>query len=270
MGQQRFQRNNGNARPCPGQDAAAAAEQQDGAHNGHRQDHGRHMRFQKKQAQYRDHPEHRPDQLPPDPYINPFPHAQFFAGLPPEPRCVRCQVRCEQDHLKLCQFRSLQRQERQRDPALTAVDGRHGQGNHQQCQYDEITWPHQLAQEPVVHIAHNEHRHNANQQKDRLLAGKIKTAAFAQIARGIAGTEQHHDAEHQDHAQREQPVDEQRRPRPRVLLKDCHRRLLFFAVGCHRRATPLSPKNQFSAPGAWRAAARTRSIRRWYKKYSLR
>ncbi len=55
----------------PGDDAAAAAQQQDGAHDGRRQDDARHMRLQHQQAHHRDEGQQRDDQFPHDTLIEP-------------------------------------------------------------------------------------------------------------------------------------------------------------------------------------------------------
>ena len=64
--QHRFQQQHtgGSAHPCD--DAAVAAQQQDGAADGRRQDDARHMRLQHQQAHHRDKGQQRDDQLPHD------------------------------------------------------------------------------------------------------------------------------------------------------------------------------------------------------------
>ena len=97
-------------RPCD--DAAAAAQHEDGAHDGRRQDDARHMRLQHQQAHHRDEGQQRDDQLPHDALVEPFPHRDpagrggvelFQMGR------FRGQMGREQDHLELGDLRHLNR-----------------------------------------------------------------------------------------------------------------------------------------------------------------
>ena len=104
MPQQRLQQACAKAGTRPCDDAAAAAQHEDGAHDGRRQDDARHMRLQHQQAHHRDEGQQRDDQLPHDALVEPFPHRDpagrggvelFQMGR------FRGQMGREQDHLEL-------------------------------------------------------------------------------------------------------------------------------------------------------------------------
>ena len=72
-------------------------------------------------------------------------------------RCLGCKMGTEQDHLKLCHLRGLQRKACKTDPAAAAVQGCHSQGDGQHGQHDDVPRHHHLAQKTVIHIAYQEH-----------------------------------------------------------------------------------------------------------------
>ena len=100
-------------------------------------------------------------------------------------RCLGREAGAQQDHLKFCHLRGLQREPAKADPAAAPVQRGHGQGDRQHGQHDEVPRHHHLAQEAVVHIAHGKHAAQTNEHAQRLLLDVMEAVAHAQITGGV-------------------------------------------------------------------------------------
>ena len=219
--QQCLQQKNAGSRPRPGDDAAVSAQQQDGAHDGRSQHDAGHVGLQHQQRQHQQQGQQRNDELPHQALVEPDAgrHPAVGAGVQLfQPGGLGGQMGREQDHLKLGDLRYLHRKAAERDPAAAAVERRAEQHQHQQYQTEQIPRPDQLAQKTVVDIGKQGHGHNAKPQTEHLAADKVQAVAKAEVACGVAGTEQHHQPEDHDDAQRRHPVDEERWPGAGVAL----------------------------------------------------
>lgn len=236
MPQQRLQQACAEAGTRPCDDAAAAAQHEDGAHDGRRQDDARHMRLQHQQAHHRDEGQQWDDQLPHDALVEPFPHRDpagrggvelFQMGR------FRGQMGREQDHLELGDLRHLNRDTGHTQPAAAAVQGRTEEHRDEHEDADKIARPDQPAQEAVVDAGEEQHRPQPQPQTEHLGLNVVEAVPHPQIARGVAGAEQHDQPEHNDDRQRRQPVDEHLRPWAGVFLDDGKRLRLFSSDGRH-------------------------------------
>src|SRR5699024_11842080 len=77
-------------------------------------------------------------------------------------------------------------------PAAAAVEGLAEQDRHQQHQADQVACPHELADEPQVKIRKQEHHPYPDQGVEGLGLDVVIAVPHPEIARGIAGAEQHH------------------------------------------------------------------------------
>ena len=189
MGQQRLQQKDRADRAAVGDDAAAAVQQQDAAHDGAHQHDARHMGLQHQQKHHRHQRQQGDGQLPNELLVQPPARSQMGAALPRDGAAGAAgQVGGEQDHFKLDQLRHLQGgQAADVQPAAAAVERLAEQHRHQQHQADEVARPHELADEPQVKIRKQEHHPYPDQGVKGLRLDVVKAVPHAEIAGGIAG-----------------------------------------------------------------------------------
>ena len=104
MLQQSLQQEQRGTGTAPGNDAAAAAQQQDGAHDGRGQQDARHVGLQHQQDQDRHQPQDGPDELHHDAVVDPLAQGHLAESDLRGPGGDVCR---EQDHLELCHLRGL-------------------------------------------------------------------------------------------------------------------------------------------------------------------
>ena len=236
MLQQSLQQEQCGTGAAPGNDAAAAAQQQDGAHDGRGQQDARHVGLQHQQDQDRHQPQDGPDELHHDAVVDPLAQGHLAESDLRGPGGDVCR---EQDHLKLCHLGGLQGQAAEADPPAAAVDGAAEQHQYQQDQADNIAQLDHSAQEAVVKIGEQEHHAQAQHRAEQLGFDVMEAVPKAEIARGIACTEQHDQPEHHDDGQGRHPVEQDGRPGAGVPLKD-GKRLCFFSAECCQTAPLLN------------------------------
>ena len=234
--QHRFQQQHtgGSAHPCD--DAAVAAQQQDGAHHSGGQHDAGHVGFHNEQRHHQHQRQQGQDQLPHQPLLEPRPHRHPAAAAGVQLfqlRGLGRKVGCEQDHFKLCDLGDLHRLPRDAQPAAAAVQRRAEQHQHQQHKADDVPRPDHFAQKAVIHIGKGDHHQQPKAEAENLRFDVMEAVPKAEIAGGIACTVEHHEAEHHDDAQGRQPVQQKRRPRAGVPLQKGKRLGSFSADGCH-------------------------------------
>ena len=198
----------------PGDDAAAAAQQQDGAADGRRQDDAGHMGLKHEQDDHRDEGQQRDDEFPHDALIEPLACRDASPGGGVQLFQMgrfRGQMGREQYHLELCDLRYLNGKA-DAQPAAAAVEGRTEQHCDEHHDADDIARPDHPAQKAVVDAGEEQHDRETQTQAEHLRLDVVEAVAHPQVARGVAGTEQHDESEHDDDCQRRQPVDEHLRP----------------------------------------------------------
>ena len=198
----------------PGDDATAAAQQQDGAHDGRGQHDAGHVGLQHQQRQHQQQGQQRNDELPHQALVEPDAgrHPAVGAGVQLfQPGGLGGQMGREQYHLELCDLRYLNGKA-DAQPAAAAVEGRTEQHCDEHHDADDIARPDHPAQKAVVDAGEEQHDRETQTQAEHLRLDVVKAVAHPQVARGVAGTEQHDESEHDDDCQRRQPVDEHLRP----------------------------------------------------------
>lgn len=99
-----------------------------------------------------------------------------------------------------------------RSQRRAAVEGRTEQHCDEHHDADSIARPDHPAQKAVVDAGEEQHDRETQTQAEHLRLDVVEAVAHPQVARGVAGTEQHDESEHDDDCQRRQPVDEHLRP----------------------------------------------------------
>ena len=253
----------------PGDDAAAAAQQQDGAADGRRQDDAGHMGLKHEQDDHRDEGQQRDDEFPHDALIEPL----ACRDAPPgggvqlfQMGRFRGQMGREQYHLKLCDLRYLNGKA-DAQPAAAAVEGRTEQHRDEHHDADDIARPDHPAQKAVVDAGEEQHDRETQTQAEHLRLDVVEAVAHPQVARGVAGTEQHDESEHDDDCQRRQPVDEHLRPGAGAR-QDGKGLRLFSPDGRHPHSLLIGSRLSWPAPPARSAQGPALPGLQKYKRYS--